>query len=81
MIKESAVMQDGVIFTGRRHKDCMANMRASGIKIKPRPYCVQGFVTDDGLFLTREQALVEARACGQLTKPLLGSILTSEDLW
>jgi hypothetical protein len=41
----------------------------------------QGFLDHRGKFLTREEAEVHARACGQLTKPLIGGVLTSEDLW
>lgn len=41
----------------------------------------QGFVTTDGTFVTRDLAEKIARRAGQLTKPLIGSILTSEDLW
>lgn len=43
---------------------------------------VQGFLTDGGAFLDREAALGHARAMRQLMRPaLLGSVLTSEDLW
>lgn len=41
----------------------------------------QGFYDDQGKFLTRHEAEDHARACGQLTKKKIGSILTSEDLW
>jgi hypothetical protein len=41
----------------------------------------QGFLDDTGMFLTRKEALHHATICGQLKKPLIGSILTSEDLW
>lgn len=78
MIKEAAILQSGCIFTGRRHCDAYAQMFNSGIKPAGD---VQGFVTDDGKFLTRDEAEKHALACGQLTKPLIGSILTSEDLW
>lgn len=40
-----------------------------------------GFLTSSGKFVDREDGEKVARACGQLTKPLIGSILTSEDLW
>lgn len=81
MITSAAILQDGVIYLGRRHKDCRDLMLRSGIKPAPRPNHVQGFVTDDGRFLDRNEAETHARSCGQLTKPLIGSILTSEDLW
>ncbi len=41
----------------------------------------QGFVDQEGVFMTRAKALIVARASGQVTDKLLGSILTSEDLW
>jgi hypothetical protein len=39
-----------------------------------------GFVTENGFFLNREQALEYGRSIGQVNK-LIGSVLTSEDLW
>lgn len=42
---------------------------------------VQGFIDDAGRFLTRADAEAHARACGQLTSPIIGGVLTSEDLW
>lgn len=42
---------------------------------------VQGFVTDKGIFLNREEAEVYARKCGQFTGEIIGGELTSEDLW
>ena len=41
----------------------------------------QGFQTNCGRFLTRKQALAVVRRNGQLKGELLGSVLTSEDLW
>lgn len=41
----------------------------------------QGFVDQYGEFMTRAQGEVHARLCGQLTKPIIGGVLTSEDLW
>lgn len=40
-----------------------------------------GFVDDQGHWLTRKEAEDHARACGQLTGKIIGSVLTSEDLW
>ena len=42
---------------------------------------IQGFVLESGLFLNRVQALVVARRAGQVSGPLIGPVLTSEDLW
>lgn len=41
----------------------------------------QGFVFGDGTFARRRAAERIARYQKQLTKPLIGSVLTSEDLW
>ena len=41
----------------------------------------QGFVTECGRFLNRRQAEVVARRSGRLEGELIGSVLTSEDLW
>lgn len=40
-----------------------------------------GFLTNAGRFLTRAQAEAVAVKTGQLTKPIIGGELTSEDLW
>ncbi len=42
----------------------------------------QGFLDSSGRFLNRKQALVNAELNGQIKNgKLIGSILTSEDLW
>jgi hypothetical protein len=42
----------------------------------------QGFITDTGDFITREEAEIIAIETGQLRRGyILGSVLTSEDLW
>ncbi|MCM1220795.1 MAG: hypothetical protein NC548_40520 [Lachnospiraceae bacterium] len=41
----------------------------------------QGFYTSHGRYVTRKEGEIIARNCGQLTKPLIGGELTSEDLW
>lgn len=41
----------------------------------------QGFLTTKNRFLTRSEALELVIENGQLKKPLIGSVLTSEDLW
>ncbi len=42
----------------------------------------QGFLNEDGLYLTRKCALSFAVANGQVKNgKLIGSVLTSEDLW
>lgn len=45
------------------------------------PLDAQGFMTTKGRFVRRKPGEVIARLCGQLQGDLLGSVLTSEDLW
>lgn len=40
-----------------------------------------GFLTSKGRFVSRGEAEAIARLCGQLKKELIGSVLTSEDLY
>lgn len=77
-IKCSAIFQDGVIYTGKRHNLIIKEIYSKTHKTVTG---IQGFVTERDIFVTRDQAEVIARASGQLTKKLIGSILTSEDLW
>jgi len=56
-------------------------VEARGLR-EPAPYHeTQGFVTEDGTFLTRAEAEKLARQTGQLVGPIIGGELTSEDLW
>ena len=41
----------------------------------------QGFVTSAGDYFNRKDAEAQERKAGRLSKRLLGSVLTSEDLW
>lgn len=41
----------------------------------------QGFVTDQGIFLDRTQAMMHVVACAQPLKARGSSLLFSEDLW
>lgn len=41
----------------------------------------QGFMTSKGRFVSREEAEIIARQCGQIQGDLIGSVLTSEDLY
>jgi len=80
MIKESAIVQNGVVYTGRRHHDVIRKIvETTGI----RPVTgEQGFVTDDGRFVSREEAAKIALSCGQIQKLTFHSReLFSEDLY
>lgn len=76
MIISSAIKGKlGEIYIGKRHSDIVKEHYPATFG------GIQGFITDNKTFLTRDEAEKHARDCGQLTKPLIGSVLTSEDLW
>lgn len=82
MIKHSAVRKDNIIYVGKRHCDCfhlMATLEVSHVG------SLQGFITDSGIFLDREEALAYAMGSKQLIggKKQHNPVdqLTSEDLW
>jgi len=43
--------------------------------------CIQGFLTTKNRFLNRKESEELVKSNGQLTKPIIGGELTSEDLW
>ena len=51
MIKEAAILKDGVIYTGRRHCNILNSVNPRG-SLKGG---VQGFITDDGKIRPRRQ--------------------------
>ena len=77
MIYMSAIrLKDGVVCVAKRHSELIQKCQPGFFR-----GAEQGFMTDAGVFLTRQEAETHARECGQLTGPLIGSVLTSEDLW
>jgi len=85
MIDSSAILIERqfntfILIKGRRHADCFRKALIEGFPTSV--YCTQGFVTDQGEFLDREQAAIHALNCGQITELKYGgNILYSEDLW
>ena len=82
MLVESAILYpSGKIYKGKRHNNCFEKARMNFESNKSHE--IQGFMTDTGVFLDREKALIHARIVGQIKhdQELLGSELTSEDLW
>lgn len=74
-------IETGFIIGGWRHA-CIGNAyMAANINAKRWDDCTQGFLTTKNRFLNREEAYELVKSNGQLTKPLLGGMLTSEDLW
>jgi len=71
----------GFVVCGWRHPSCG---EVYSIMNTDEPYwgdCVQGFLTTKNRFLNRENALELVQSNGQLLVPIIGSELTSEDLW
>ena len=77
----------GFVICGWRHSSigstylATVNTFAQGTGITRWDDCIQGFLTNKNRFLTRAEALELVKSNGQLSKPLLGGELTSEDLW
>lgn len=74
-------IQSGFVICGWRHSCCGYSYMAANQEAKSWNRCEQGFLTTKNRFLTRSEALDLVKENGQLTKPLIGGILTSEDLW
>ena len=84
MIIKSAVWHEGHLLTGHRHHDCIAIaailVRAGVGKFPVNG--IQGFLTDDGRFLNREDAAIYALKIGQIKELKFSKRdLFSEDLW
>ena len=80
-------MPDGNLMSvewGCRHSDAIGRLRADGCTQKQIALAEQGFVDENGRFLTRREAFDVAALSGQLKrKPggYDGPELFSEDLW
>ncbi len=78
-IKEAAIVHAGKVWTGRRHHDVIRKIvEQCGMEAAPVLGC-QGFVTECGVFLDREEAAFVAFAAGQI--PMQKDTLFSEDLY
>lgn len=76
MLIASALRKDNEIYIGKRHCDIFIQKPIGELK-----NAEQGFIDEDKNFYNRKDAEIYARKCGQLTKPIIGGELTSEDLW
>lgn len=77
----SAIKYNKIVIVGKRHNDCIASL--SKITNKNCDDCEQGFIDEDGIFLTREQARERAIECDQVNPHKTWSMtkLFSEDLY
>ena len=78
----------GIVICGRRHHNCLATIAFAYKDIsliaplKKDNKIIQGFLTDTDKFLDRKEAFKVAKNAKQIiNNNLIGSILTSEDLW
>ena len=73
-------MPDGRVWTGKRHHHCIATIvQATGQNVRNE---VQGFVTMEGRFVDRQEAMLIAQKAGQLDDlPRHKTDLFSEDLY
>lgn len=79
MIKEAAILQEGKVYTGRRHNEIIHEL-VNRFGYAPPIKGAQGFVTEDGRFLDRVEAGKEAIRCGQIDKLRRPPKLYSEEL-
>lgn len=66
-IKHAACMRDGIVYVGKRHFNCIATMIECGLEA-PIKMHEQGFITNTGRYVSREEALEIAKAAGQIIK-------------
>lgn len=74
MIKAAAILHQGIIYKGRRHREIISDNKHINLKNGE-----EGFITSSGLFVSREQAARIAHTNGQIKRPKKS--LKSEDLW
>lgn len=74
MIIKAAIIKGGTIYTGKRHGDIFPQMPIGFLRCAE-----QGFVTENGEFVNRNQAAQIAYECGQIPRPK--PELFSEDLY
>ncbi len=79
-IAYAAILQNGKIFTGFRHHLIVRDI-VKELKIKPVTG-EQGFTTDSGRFVNREEAAIIALREGQIKEKKYNPIdLFSEEVW
>lgn len=75
IITLAAIGKNGIVYTGKRHAYILNDNR------RPKGFLkdgTQGFITDEGEFVNREQAAIIAFECGQIDT--LKKELFSEDI-
>lgn len=71
-------IKTGYVICGRRHHNCIHTFLALGLE-HPKTTAIQGFLTNDNLFVDRVEAAKIAYVAGQVQEQ--HKILISEDLY
>ena len=85
-IVKAAVLVGDKTYVGWRHADIRNDIVATTNTPREEMAAIMhddwkcGFITENGRFLTRRQALIYGQSIGQIDE-IKGSVLTSEDLW
>ena len=78
MIKHAAILkEDKTIVTGKDHAACIHKSVFGACRYP----AIQGFVTEDGTFVTRELAGIIAYKAKQLSQNPNGRPIFSEEIW
>lgn len=80
-ITASAILYNGIIYTGKRHHNIISDMRTKYLIFDKQATRYQGFVLDDGTYVDRIQGGILALVFGQIEKLKWPPNLYSEDLW
>lgn len=82
MITHVAIEQNGVIYSlakPKRHSDIINSVPEK--EVPSWKGSIQGFIDDNGTFLTREEAFIVTMQIGQIKGSSISDRLFSEDLW
>lgn len=77
----SAILYNGIIYTGKRHPNIISDMRTKYLIFDKQATRYQGFILDDGTYVDRIQGAGLAIQYGQIKKLNWPPNLYSEDLW
>jgi len=75
-------IQYGLVICGHRHHNVFAVLSGLGInRLKYSKHHIQGFLTNDNIFVDREQAMEIAYKAGQINEKKKYRELYSEDIY
>ena len=66
MVIQAAVKHNDQVHTGKTHGDIVYRLITERIFNYDKPAYEEGFVTDNGNFMSRQEAAEEAFRCGQI---------------